>query len=215
MRVVFGDCVLDTGTRQVLRAGRSVRVSPKAYELLRILAEARPRALSKDELYAQLWPDTFVVEANLANLVAELRAALADSAHEPRIIRTVHGFGYAFCADARVSVETAPRIPSTCGLIWSGRKFDLTAGENIVGREPDVHVRFDLPSVSRRHAKLMVSDQTATIEDLGSKNGTSVGGRAIAEATALQDGDEIAFGSVVVTFRVWSPSGSTETLAGR
>src|SRR4051812_29003910 len=52
MRVRFANCVLDTEMRQVLRDGAPVHLSPKAYELLKVLAEARPRALSKDELYS-------------------------------------------------------------------------------------------------------------------------------------------------------------------
>ena len=51
-------------------------------------------------LQQRLWPDTFVTEANLSNIVAEIRDALDDSPREPIYIRTVHKFGYAFCGEA-------------------------------------------------------------------------------------------------------------------
>jgi DNA-binding winged helix-turn-helix (wHTH) protein len=76
-----------------------VHVSPKAFALLAALIERRPKALSKDELHKLLWPDAFVSDANLPNLVAQLREILGDDAHEPRVIRTVPRFGYAFRAD--------------------------------------------------------------------------------------------------------------------
>ena len=65
-----------------------------------MLAGARPKALSKKALQERLWPSTFVAEANLSNLVAEIRQALGDNARAPRFIRTVHRFGYAFCGEA-------------------------------------------------------------------------------------------------------------------
>jgi len=67
MRLSFGDCVFDSDTREVFRAGRSVPTSPKAFALLDLLIERHPKAVSKAEIHARLWPDTFVSEANLAN----------------------------------------------------------------------------------------------------------------------------------------------------
>jgi DNA-binding winged helix-turn-helix (wHTH) protein len=211
MRLRFADCVLDTDARQVFRGGTGVHLSSKAYELLRVLADARPRALSKDELYAHLWADTFVIEANLANLIAEIRAALGDEAHKPHIIRTVHGFGYAFCGEAAL-LPARPDTPASCCLVWNERRFALTLGDNLIGREPDARVSVDLPSVSRRHAIVTVTTDNSVIVDLGSKNGTLVRGRRIDEPTPLLDGDEVQIGSVIMTFRTWSAEQSTETI---
>jgi len=97
MRVCSEDWVVDTTTRQVVRGGKTVHASPKAFELLSTLLAERPRALSKSELLRRLWPDTFVTEASLASLIAEVRSVLGDTAHGPRYIRTVQRFGYAFC----------------------------------------------------------------------------------------------------------------------
>jgi non-specific serine/threonine protein kinase len=97
MRWTFGDFVLDLDARELLHGGSPVSLSPKAFQLLGILVEACPRALSKSALQDRLWPGTFVVEKNLTNLVGEIRDALGDDAAHPRYIRTVHRFGYAFC----------------------------------------------------------------------------------------------------------------------
>ncbi len=65
------------------------------------LLARRPHACRKQELHDRLWPDSFVSEATLASLVAEIRTALRDKARKPRFVRTVHGFGYAFCGEVR------------------------------------------------------------------------------------------------------------------
>src|SRR4029453_10492347 len=92
----FGDFVLDLDTHELVRAGTPVSLSPKAFRLLGILVENRPKALSKTELQDHLWPGTFVVEKNLTNLVSEIREAPGDDPGHPRLSRTVHRFGYAF-----------------------------------------------------------------------------------------------------------------------
>ncbi len=97
----FGGFRLDEERRQLLRGDTPLPVEPKAFELLSLLVERQPRALSKAQIHGVLWAGTFVSESALAGLVADLRAALGDDARRPRFIRTVHGFGYAFCGEAR------------------------------------------------------------------------------------------------------------------
>ena len=103
--VSFGPFTLDTETRQLLRGAdrEPVHLSPKGFELLCALVETRPRAVAKGELHERLWPSTFVSEATLASLVAEVRDALDERGREARFIRTVHGFGYAFSGSAEES----------------------------------------------------------------------------------------------------------------
>src|SRR6476660_8789947 len=97
MNVRFGEFRLDSETRELFRDDAEVHLSPKAFELLLRLLEARPKALSKAELMERLWPGTFVTDANLSVLVAEIRHALSDQPGQSRFLRTVHRFGYAFC----------------------------------------------------------------------------------------------------------------------
>jgi TolB-like protein/DNA-binding winged helix-turn-helix (wHTH) protein/Tfp pilus assembly protein PilF len=108
MQVSFGEFVLDLDSRELRRGVESVRLSPKAFQLLEILVANRPKALSKADLQDRLWPDTFVVEKNLANLVSEIRQALGDSPSAPGFIRTVPRYGYAF--HVTVPGDLEPRL---------------------------------------------------------------------------------------------------------
>jgi len=208
----FGPFLLDTNTRQLRRNEREVTLPPKAFQLLSLLVENRSRAMSRQELHEQLWPSTFVLETNLAGLIAEVRRALEDAADAPSYIRTVQRFGYQFIADAQEAEGTTEiGMATTYWLVWQTRQVSLSAGENIVGRSPDASVWIDADGVSRRHARIVVRDNDATLEDLGSKNGTFVGAVQVTTPWRLTDGDQIRLGSVVLTFRVPQPPGTTNT----
>jgi DNA-binding winged helix-turn-helix (wHTH) protein len=212
----FGDFTLDPLARQLRRARDEIHISPKAFALLLELIENRPRALTKAALQQFLWPGTFVVEANLTNLVAELRAALEDDVRQPRFIRTVYGFGYAFCGavDGDPPAD-APRVAaSPCALVQSGRLYPLAEGENVLGRDGDAASWFDSTSVSRRHARIVVTGGQALLEDLSSKNGTFVGDVRVSAPVPLEDGAQIRLGSLLVTFRWTLAQPSTETQFG-
>ena len=212
MKIRFDVFTLDVETRQLLRGREEIRLSPKAFELLGILVAERPKVLSKNVLQERLWPRTFVAEANLSNLVAEVRHALGDQARAPRFVRTAHGFGYAFCAD--VTIERAGRSGTaqpSCWLEWGTKRFRLSEGTHTVGRDADVDVRLDHTTVSRRHARIVVTAEDARVEDLGSKNGTFVGGTRLTAPMPLADGDEVRFGSVRLNFRAHGSRGSTAT----
>jgi DNA-binding winged helix-turn-helix (wHTH) protein len=213
MRVSFGDVTVDTGTRQLFRDAREIHVSPKAFELLAILIEHRPRALSKDQLHDRLWPDTYVSESNLAGLVAEIRRAVGDDARQPRLVRTVSRFGYAFAGETTPEVDRAVDSGPSCCVICGDHVMRLVAGENILGRDADAG-GFDSITVSRRHARIVVAGARATLEDLGSKNGTYLWGKKVVSPQELADGDEIGLGSLVVKFRRASTDDSTQTWPG-
>ena len=213
MQIRFGPFTLDFDTRLLTRDKSEVHLAPKAFELLAALALERPKVLSKATLQQRLWPDTFVAEANLSNLVAEIREALGDRGQTPKWIRTAHGVGYAFCGEANTvaaSDEIAASQPS-CWLEWGDRRFPLSTGEHIIGRDPDVEVRLDASTVSRRHAKLIVTAEGAMLEDFGSKNGTRRGGERITSPVQLVDGDAIHIGSLLITFHERGALGSTAT----
>ena len=112
--------MLDTDTRELRRKALPIHLSPKAFQLLQLLVENRPKALSKASLQERLWPDTFVVEANLSNLVGEVRAALGDDAHRPHFVRTVHAFGYAFRDTSPVDGLATSPSAVFCRLVWKG-----------------------------------------------------------------------------------------------
>lgn len=200
----FGDCVVDDTARLLSRNGRTVHLSPKAFDLLVLLIRERPNVLGKADLHARLWPDSYVSDASLAMLVTEARAALGESARKPAAIRTVHRRGYAFQAEVReVAASAQAATPAGFWLITDDRQIALVAGENIIGRDPQARVFLDAPSVSRRHARIVVDPSGASLEDLGSKNGTRAGDVRVTDFTRLADGAALTFGSVAATFRLW------------
>jgi DNA-binding winged helix-turn-helix (wHTH) protein len=210
MKTRFGPFTLDPHARQLLRGSEQIHLSPKAFDLLASLLESRPNVLSKDTLQKQLWPDTFVAEANLSNLVAEIRQSLGDSAREPRFIRTVHRFGYAFCGDAAMIAEPRESGSVKCWIEWGLKRFPMSAGEHVIGRDPDTDIRLESATVSRRHARIVVTHEGAMLEDFGSKNGTYHNDTRVTEPVPLRNGDQIRMGSLRLLFNV-RESDSTET----
>src|SRR5215470_12715908 len=213
MRLAFDGCVFDGETREFFLRGQAVHLPVKTFRLLELLLESRPRAIAKEKLMETLWPGVFVAEGNLARLVAELRGAIGDDAHEPKFIRTIHGFGYAFAGDVEPMTSQAdPVFGTVFRLLWKDREIALRQGENILGREREAVAWIDVHSVSRRHARIVVSGERVTLEDLGSKNGTFLSGRPVTEPTPLRDGDRLRIGSVEMTLRRYAGGVSTETV---
>jgi len=212
MRVEFGEFAFDGESRQLQRGSQELHVVPKAFELLDLLIGQSPRAVSKARIRDRLWPKTFVSESTLTSLVVDLRAALGDDARHPRYVRTVHGFGYAFCGTAvEHGIGTRPTRGLRLRLLLGDREFPLTEGENLIGRVDGAAAWIDSPSVSRRHARIVVAGARAQLEDLRSKNGTYVRDERISSVTPLDDGDEIRLGRVRMTFRVSAGTASTQT----
>jgi len=211
MRVRFGDFTFDADTRELRRGTAPVHLSPKAFRFLELLLESRPRALSKGDLQEKIWPSTFVSEENLASLAAEVREAIGEEGRSARFVRTVYGFGYAFAGEAADAQRPAAAPPRRHFLVEGKRELELSEGENIVGRDVDAAVRIDDPTVSRQHARLVVEGPRVSVEDLDSKNGSFVEGKRLEAPRVLKSGDIVKFGSVVMTFRAYSPETSTES----
>ena len=216
MRQAFGECVLDRDRRELARRGSTVHCGPKLLALLEALLDAAPRAVTKEEIHKTIWPDTFVTDATLTSLVAELRTAIGDDAKTPRLVKTIHGYGYAFIGGiVQVGSVVAPSTSSGRFRVIAGeRDIALAAGENIIGRSPDVAVFVDDVGVSRHHARITIDERGAAIEDLGSKNGTILDGARVERRTPLNDGALIVVGATALRFRIFSASTSTVTVSG-
>jgi DNA-binding winged helix-turn-helix (wHTH) protein len=217
MRFRFGQCTLDTSSRELLRSDAPVHLTGKAFRLLEVLIEHRPKALSKDDLQELVWPGVFVSEVNLTSLVTELRKAIGDDARDPTFLRTVYGFGYAFSGEVEEEAAAGSRAATNAAvsrryrLLWGRKEIALREGENILGRGPESIEWIDRDTVSRRHARIVVAGGRATIEDLASKNGTYLRGERLDGPAAIADGDGIKLGSVPLTFRVFADDASTAT----
>jgi DNA-binding winged helix-turn-helix (wHTH) protein len=134
MRLRFSEFVFDADSRRLTRGGEAVHLEPKAFELLELLLEKRPAAVAKSAIRDRLWPRTFVSESSLTTLAAQLRRALGE---EDRLIRTVHGFGYAFDGEAAALDAPTPAPPAASGraggpcLVWLDQVFALAEGETL------------------------------------------------------------------------------------
>lgn len=214
MKVRFGSFEFDTATRELRRDGTRVHLSPKSFDLLEILVERRPALVTKDELQDRLWPDSVVLEANLGNAVAEIRKALGDDPKSPRFVWTVSRRGYRFSAEvepAELPGSARPHKTVRWWLVWKDTILPLAEGENIVGRSPDSGLWLDATSVSREHARIVIVDGRAAVEDRRSTNGTFVDGVRIESRHPVVDGSTVTFGSEVTVFREWSDSAAPAT----
>lgn len=214
MKVRFGSFEFDTATRELRRDGTPVHLSPKSFDLLQILVERRPALVTKDELQDLLWPDAVVLEANLGNAVAEIRKALGDDPRSPRYVWTVSRRGYRFSADVEPAGSPLPSRPHRTmrwWLVWKDTILPLAEGENVVGRSPDNGIWIDAASVSREHARIVITDGRASVEDRRSTNGTFVDGVRIASRHPVVDGSTVTFGSEPTIFREWSDSAAPAT----
>ena len=205
MRLKFGDCVLDLDARQLERGNKVVPLEPKMYELLEVLIKRRPAVVTNNELDELLWPNVYVARTSLTRLVSELRSVLGDAPRDSQIIRTAYKVGYAFCADV-TGLPAVRASPATIEVLWMKQSFPLTDGEHIAGRDAECSLVIDGTTVSRQHARITVAHGAATIEDLGSTNGTHVNGTRISAPTRLAPGDEFAIGSEVLRVRLRSSS---------
>jgi len=208
--ISFGEYRLDLEARQLFRGHERVHLSPKAFALLNVLIERNPAALSKAELIRVIWPGTFVSAGSLTQLVKELRRAGDGSA----MVRTVHGFGYAFAGHLRPTFDGAPR-PAADESQWSlrlgERDIALTEGENVIGRGHDATIQLLSPMLSRYHARLVVTGDRCVLEDLQSKNGTYLRGERVGAAVPLQRGDVLRAGPFSLTVQRRRATLTTET----
>ena len=123
-QLTFGPYRLDPKNTQLWRGRRLVRLTGKAFGVLRYLASRPGQLVTKDDLLAAMWPGVVVTETALTKRVQEVRRALRDDPKAPRYIETVHRQGFRFIAplshasplksqNAKVESHTALPVPST------------------------------------------------------------------------------------------------------
>ncbi len=207
----FGDFCFDVGRHELRRGTELLRLPPKAFELLGLLLERAPEAVSKAEIRDRIWPRTVVSDASLPRLVNAIRSVLRDDADAPRFVRTLQSFGYAFCGDLKAASKPA-RLPAA-HLVWGKTRFPLNDGSNLIGRDPVAEACIDAATVSRQHARIVLAADTSAIEDLASKNGTWVENKRVVGSRDLAHGDEVRLGEVRIVFERPARAASTRTAA--
>ena len=180
----FGPFCVDVGARQIWKDSQSIHVTRKELDLLLLLLDERPNVVTKEQIYARLWPDVFVSEASLQALVSDLREILQTGSDRDEFIRTVHGVGYAFCGAVRDSgaLQSKEQAVVHAWLVGTTGRISLHAGENIVGRSD--HADLDTPTISRRHVRIQIEPEGVT--DRGSRQQE----RNLAERSSCYDPDE-------------------------
>jgi hypothetical protein len=182
-------------------------LTPKAFDLLVTLVRHRSRALSKNEIFALVWPETQVEEGNLAQQVLLLRRALSYAAES---IATIPSHGYRFVAAAtEEATEFSKEVSSPHSLAWDGHEFPLREGVTVIGRAEDVDLRIALPSLSRHHARVVVRGLEATLEDVGSRHGSWRGTIPVRGVIRLTSGDEITLGTASLVYSLALPDDTT------
>jgi DNA-binding winged helix-turn-helix (wHTH) protein len=220
--VRFGIFEVDLATGELRRKGLRVPLQEQPFQVLRMLLERPGDLVRREDLRQRLWPDVLSAdfEQGLNKAVHKVRLALGDSADNPRFVETLARRGYRFLATLEGTGRAADTVreptplsrPVAFRVTWEGREIPLSEGCNTIGRERDSTVCIHLASVSRRHALIHVSGETAILEDLGSKNGTLLKGQRILSPSPLADGDEIGVGSARLVFEAASSLSSTQSV---
>ncbi|MFY9550348.1 MAG: FHA domain-containing protein [Thermoanaerobaculia bacterium] len=208
----FGPFLYDSVSHGLLKDGAEIPLTHKSRELLLLFLHNPGRLLTREEIVEKVWPDAAVTDDALRFQVAELRKAFG--AKGAMFISTIRREGYRWEAAVRAAADRPLRVAEELGgrrpepryrLVLETREVQLLEGENVVGRDPDVALWIDHPSVSRRHARILVAGGKATLEDLESKNGTHLNGKKIERRSPLSDGDEVRIGPETMVFRSMSP----------
>lgn len=126
---LLGDLVFDRAARALVRDGAEQPLSPKLFDLLVALVDARDRVMTKQELLDRVWEGDAVVPEVLTTAMRALRTQLGDSVDEPRFIRTVRGAGYRF---------VAPVVMRDVGLAGPAPSVVRERHAHFVGREVEV-----------------------------------------------------------------------------
>ena len=213
----FGEFELDVAAFSLRRAGERLKLEKIPMEVLILLVSRKGALVGRKEIRESLWgPRVFVEHDSAINTaIRKIRHALHDDADMPRFVETVVGKGYRFIASVagRSPASDSRGVVFPSHSVLRGKhEFALESGENLLGRDPGAQVRVDHPSVSRRHARIVLRSGRATLEDLESRNGTFVNGLRLDAPTELGHGAVIGLGPITLTFVVRSVSRSTQPM---
>lgn len=206
----FGCFEIDPQRRQLFAAGQPLHLTPKAFDLLWPLVEAAPRVVPKREIHERLWKGGVVADATLVGLVKEIRRAMDEKSPQPPL-RTVHRIGYAIDLPVTRPPAASQETPG-CWLVTDQRRINLAEGENVIGRDASVSIWVDHATLSRRHARITLKDGQAALEDLGSKNGTTLRGVLVLKPVPLRSGDEFTCGQLQFRYLETAAVPATQTL---
>jgi predicted ATPase/DNA-binding winged helix-turn-helix (wHTH) protein len=129
----FGEYRFIPSRQLLLRAGTPVRIGTRALDLLHILVQRQGELVSKEQLIAFAWPDTFVHESNLKVNIGALRRGITQAASELPHIATAPGRGYRFVTPVRI--ETVAAAPT---VIAQNGPDNLPPLQQLFGRQDEI-----------------------------------------------------------------------------
>jgi DNA-binding winged helix-turn-helix (wHTH) protein len=222
------DWLVEPQLNRVSNGASSVHLEPKAMEVLLCLADHVGEVVPRRVLVDRVWSTEFITDSTLTHTIADLRRALADDARAPRFIETIPKRGYRLIADTvggprneptgrgsnpgheplAVIVGEKVQLGHRAGshfsdhvLCLGDQEIPLIEPTIVFGRGQEADIQFLVSEVSRRHARVNVVNSEAVIEDLGSKNGTTVNNRAIDQPHRLRSGDAVGIGPTTMIYR--------------
>jgi Tol biopolymer transport system component/DNA-binding winged helix-turn-helix (wHTH) protein len=168
----FGDFCLDLNRRLLLRDGDPVPLTPKAFDTLLILVSRSGRVVAKGELLKEVWPDTFVEEATLAQNVFTLRKALGQNGPGQRYIQTVPKHGYRFVADvSELRSEGAADAPVEMHTPTGAHTTEATDAQAVDVVEEAQRVPLSGPKIEQgKNGQAVFQDQQSAPRPEGADN---------------------------------------------
>ena len=153
MIYAFGDCILDADRHELGRAGQVVAIEPKVFQVLLYLIEHRDRVVTKDDLFAHCWSETFVSEAAVTRCLAKVRQAVQAGRTGAPVIKTIHGHGYRFVAVVTTPADEPQPAPAAAPSPHTGREAPLpTASLTVPGGQHRWHC-LRTPPLRRRRCR--------------------------------------------------------------
>jgi DNA-binding winged helix-turn-helix (wHTH) protein/TolB-like protein len=109
----------------LVKGGETKKITPRAFEVLNYLIEHRERVVEKQELFEQIWKESFVSDNSLTRAIKEIRQVIGDNADAPRYIETVPKRGYRFIAEIADAPGENVERPDTLLAEWTAEpSFD-------------------------------------------------------------------------------------------
>ncbi|MCI0662673.1 MAG: winged helix-turn-helix domain-containing protein [Acidobacteria bacterium] len=163
----FGPFQVDVINRQLLRDGIPVPLAPKVLDALFVLVENSGRVLKKEDLMNYLWPDCFVEESSLTQIIFQLRKALGESAARQQYIETIPKRGYRFIAEIKmVNGELEDGFTQLNGIndIFQEDRDRIDKDSRVNGKEAVVAVRQELANIAPHSQPSVELTPAPTIE---------------------------------------------------
>ncbi len=215
MRYLFGDCVFDTGRRELHRGADAVSLAPQVFDLLDYLIRNRERVVSKDDLIAAIWDGRIVSDTAVTTRINAARSAIGDSGEEQRLIKTLPRKGFRFVGSVReeqgadraateLSKPTLslPDKPSIAVLPFTNLSGDPGQDYFTDGIVEDIITelsRFGELFVIARNSSFKYKGKAIDVRDVGRELGV----RYVLEGSVRRGGDSIRLAAQLFSMRSW------------